>query len=197
MRISTMTLLTVLAVSAIHNSVLAHETETPEHADANKEEEPSSNFALTFGFGGSSLDLDYQGEPEHAGSSLLRIDYFDTANNYALQLSSFSSFDVLDLFGDIFDCLFSGDDCDDEVGNTTTVSDTSFLYGWKKEETVYSLGLSYFSSENTVDIQNDYSTIGLVGNIRTELFWIVDGIVHLNINEEDSYAAWYMGYRFD
>ena len=189
----------MLAIIIAIDPVLALDTEGQENTDTRQNAELASGFAVTFGFGITSLDLDDEGESERATAMLLRLDKYDASTNYAVQYSGLSSiFPGTNLIDDFFDCFFStDDDCDEDTENTTTLSDLSFLYGWRKPDTTYSVGLSYVKSDNTVKKQDDYSTIGLVANLRTKLFWIVDGIAHLNLNKEDSYAALYVSYRFD
>jgi hypothetical protein len=189
----------VLTIATATSPAFAHDTANHENIADPQNEEQTSGYAFTLGGGTSSLDLDTEGRPERVATVLLRIDKFDASTNYALQYSQLGgSIIFFDMINDIFDCLFSFDgNCDDKPRNTTTLSELSFLYGWRKPDTTYSLGLSYINTSNTIDKQNDYETVGLVGNIRTRLFWIVDGIAHVDLNSEDSFATLYIGYRFD
>jgi hypothetical protein len=189
----------VFVIAFVTAPVFAQDTGNQEKIETTHHAEQATGYAITLGFGGSSIDLDYEGKAERGSGALLCIDKYEASTNYALQFSQLGgSAPFISLVRDLFDCLFSfSGSCDDEPKNTTTLSEMSFLYGLRKPATTYSVGLSYVKSGNTVEKQADYETIGLVGNIRTELFWIVDGIAHVDLNSEDSFIALYIGYRFD
>jgi hypothetical protein len=189
----------VFVITFVTAPVFAQDTGNHGKIETTLHAEQAAGYAITLGIGGSSIDLDYDGRAERGSGALLRIDKFEASTNYALQLSQLSGKLLFTgLLDDLFNCIFSSDgSCDDEPKNATTLSEISFLYGLRKPATTYSVGLSYVKSGNTIEKQADYETIGLVGNIRTELFWIVDGIAHVDLNSEDSFIALYIGYRFD
>ncbi len=181
------------------NLAFANDTEDAHDSETVSGVQDSSGFAVTPGFGPSSLDLDYEDESERAAAFMFRIDRYDGEKNYGLQYSVLNAvLPFQTIVEDLFDCFFSSDDdCDDDDENTTSLSELAFLYGWRKPEVTYSLGLAYIETDNSVNKDDDYSKIGLVANLRTELFWIVDGFVHVNLNQEDSFGVLYIGYRFD
>lgn len=181
----------VFSITIVSVSAVAQETDNSK--------ESTFRTALTFGFGASSLNLEFEGNPENTPALMLRLERFDDSTSYALQYSKFAkSVFLSDFIDDIFSCIFSFDNnCGKEPQNTTTLSEWSFLYGWQKPETTYSLGVSYIRSINTMDKQYDYKTFGLVGNVRTKLPWIFDGMLHVDLNDKDSFAVVYLGVRFE
>lgn len=184
--------------SCLLQPLLAHQPEVSDEPDTSVADVSEAGFAFTFGMGGSSLELDDEGETSSSFAAMARLDRYRDGTSYALQYAALGAFPFTDIVDDFFDCLFTDDeDCDEDDENSTTLSDLSLMYGWHRPKVTYSLGISYLDSENTIDKDDDYHSLGLVANMRGRLFWFVDGVVHANINDEDSFAIVFIGFRIE
>ena len=144
---------------------------------------------LTFGAGVVSNQDEVTGQL----GMLFRVDLQNQHEAYSLQYSLFRSefFDV-DFTDELLCIITLFLECDLEDDEVVSYSDFSWMYGIRHQNMTYSAGLGYMRADFDIDSSQDYSTTGLVLNLRRE-GKVIDMMLHTNFNDESSYAMLVLG----